>query len=88
MAGPQSDWALDTKRSIQSEEYGQYQAPGDAGDQGAPGAARGFTVAEVIEAFLVIATAMEANLNGPASVALRMHALADRYAQEAARAGH
>jgi len=47
VAGPQSDWKLSTKRSIQSEEYGQYQAPGDAGDQGAPGAARAFTVANL-----------------------------------------
>lgn len=47
VAGPRSDWVLNTKRSIRSEEYGQYQPRADDGGQGAPGAARGFTVANL-----------------------------------------
>lgn len=47
--------------------------------------AKGFSVPDVIEAFYVLGTAMDVNRHGPRVVAIRSRAIADRYAEEAAR---
>lgn len=44
VAGPDSGWALTTKQSIQSEEYGAYQPPADSGPESSGG---GFSVASL-----------------------------------------
>lgn len=47
IAGPQSSWTLESKQSIQSEEYGEYQPPADDGARASATGTHGFTVANL-----------------------------------------